>query len=613
MFAHRSDSLSSALSASVTSNPLQASERTGTLDPNPLLRFGNHSSSGVLDQAWQEVTTRLSQFASDPGFTSKMNIAFGTDWSLADAQNLFKGWSVYDFKDFPQVEVSPDLDITGANGAYAGKTNTIYLSSNFLAQNIDHPDAVASVLLEEVGHAIDFRINQYDALGDEGDIFSRLVRGEQISGRDLLDLKTENDHALITLGGSSVAIEMSQIQMAEVGGNLYQTHRGRDNGIYIASSNNGRDWGRWERLLGATENAPAIVNLGGTAYIAHRGLDNRIYFASYDNAKAGRWQALPNGVVTPDAPAMVEYHGKIYMAHRGQDNGIYLASSDGVNWSGWSKLAGETPDAIAMAVSQGKLYLAHRGMNNQIFTASIEGDDDRFSGWKQQAGSTPDSLSLTDFNGKLYAMHRGMNNHMYISSLSNGQNWDNWKELPGDTPSAPFIRAFQDKLYATHQGMSDQIFLASINSGGGFSGWEERGGLTPIDKPNWENPLNSRYRVSSEFGSRFRNGKWENHTGIDLATYGTTPPIEAALFGRVIFAGWNNGGYGNLVKIDHGNGLQTWYAHLSEIAVKVGDQVTDDTRVGNVGSTGDSDGPHLHFEVRVNGVAKNPRDFMAFS
>jgi len=611
MFSHNFNNSSPSLNTESVRSPLQALEGNSPLNPDSVLKFGNHSSSKVLDQVWQEITTRLSQFASDPNYVDKMSSAFGMDWSMTEAQNLFKEWAANNFKDFLQVEVSPDLDTIGANGAYAGETNTIYLSSNFLAQNTDHPDAVASVLLEEIGHAIDFRINQYDAPGDEGDIFSRLLRGEQISGEDLLALKTENDHALITLGGSSVAIEMSQIQMAEVGGKLYQTHRGRDNGIYIASSNNGRDWGGWERLPGATENAPAIVNLRGTAYIAHRGLDNRIYFASYDDAKAGRWKALPNGGVTPDAPAMVEHRGKIYMAHRGQDNGIYLASSDGVNWSGWSKLAGETPDAIAMAVYQGKLYLAHRGMNNQIFTASIEGDNDRFSGWKQQAGATPDSLSLTDFNGKLYAMHRGMNNHMYISSLSNGQNWDNWEELPGTTPSAPFIRAFQDKLYATHQGMGDQIFLGAINSDGSFNGWQARGGLTPLD--GLETPLNSRYQVSSEFGKRFRNGKWENHTGIDLATNGAKPSVEATRTGKVIFAGWNKSGYGNLVKIDHGNGLQTWYAHLSEIAVKVGDLVTEATRIGNVGSTGDSTGPHLHFEVRVNGVAKNPRDFMAFS
>jgi Peptidase_C39 like family len=445
-------------------------------------KFSSHSSAPVLEQAVHKVELALSRFAADPNRETTMDIAFGNNWNREAANSLFQGWAVYNFDNLPRIEIRLGSEINNANAAFSSDNQTIYLSHDFLTQYAGNVEQVAGVLLEEIGHAIDFRINQYDAAGDEGDIFSRLVRGEQISAGDLFALKTENDHALITLDGSSVAIEMSQIQMAEVGGKLYQTHRGTDNGIYIASSNNGKDWSGWEKLPGATENAPAIVNLRGTAYIAHRGLDNRIYFASYDNAKAGRWQALPNGGVTPDALAMVEHRGKIYMAHRGQDNGIYLASSsDGVNWNRWSKLAGETPDAIAMAVSQGKLYLAHRGMGNQIFTAWLEGDSDRFSGWKQQAGTTPDSLSLTDFNGKLYAMHRGINNHMYISSLSNGQNWDSWKELPGETPSAPFIRAFQDKLYATHQGKSDQIFLGAINSNGSFIGWQERGGSTPID------------------------------------------------------------------------------------------------------------------------------------
>ncbi|NJN91594.1 MAG: M23 family metallopeptidase [Leptolyngbyaceae cyanobacterium SL_5_14] len=207
-------------------------------------------------------------------------------------------------------------------------------------------------------------------------------------------------------------------------------------------------------------------------------------------------------------------------------------------------------------------------------------------------------------------MHRGMNDRMYISGLSNGQNLDGWKELPGETPSAPFIRAFQDKLYATHQGKNDRIFLGAIDSNGNFDRWQDRRGLTPTDGSIWELPLNNWYQVSSEFG--WRGSEW--HTGIDLATgRGITPPVEAAKSGKIIFAGWDNTGYGNLVKIDHGNGLQTWYAHLSKIFAKVGDLVNDDTVIGKVGSTGNSTGEHLHFEVRVNGVAKNPRDFMAFS
>lgn len=106
--------------------------------------------------------------------------------------------------------------------------------------------------------------------------------------------------------------------------------------------------------------------------------------------------------------------------------------------------------------------------------------------------------------------------------------------------------------------------------------------------------------ISSPFGQRGRGF----HTGIDIAkNSGAT--VKAANSGTVTFAG-RSGGYGNLVIINHGGGFQTYYAHLSSIKVSKGQSVSKGQNVGNVGSTGRSTGPHLHFEVRVNGSAKNP-------
>jgi murein DD-endopeptidase MepM/ murein hydrolase activator NlpD len=94
------------------------------------------------------------------------------------------------------------------------------------------------------------------------------------------------------------------------------------------------------------------------------------------------------------------------------------------------------------------------------------------------------------------------------------------------------------------------------------------------------------------------------HEGIDIAA-STGTPIWAAAAGSVIYAGWL-GGYGNLVVVDHGNGLATAYAHASSILVSVGQSVSQGETVSLVGSTGNSSGPHLHFEVRVNGSAVDP-------
>jgi murein DD-endopeptidase MepM/ murein hydrolase activator NlpD len=110
--------------------------------------------------------------------------------------------------------------------------------------------------------------------------------------------------------------------------------------------------------------------------------------------------------------------------------------------------------------------------------------------------------------------------------------------------------------------------------------------------------------VTSPFGWRW--GRM--HEGIDLGSaYGS--PIAAAAAGTVIYAGWL-GGYGNLTVIDHGGGLATAYGHQSQTAVSVGQTVAQGQIIGYVGSTGHSTGPHLHFEVRVNGQPVDPLGYL---
>jgi peptidoglycan hydrolase-like protein with peptidoglycan-binding domain len=107
--------------------------------------------------------------------------------------------------------------------------------------------------------------------------------------------------------------------------------------------------------------------------------------------------------------------------------------------------------------------------------------------------------------------------------------------------------------------------------------------------------------ISSPFGYRW--GRL--HAGVDFAA-SMGARVGAAGRGVVSFAGWNTGGYGNLVVIDHRQGFQSWYAHLSTVTSWRGEVVTGGTRIGYVGSTGYSTGPHLHFEVRLNGTPIDP-------
>ncbi|HET9145099.1 MAG TPA: M23 family metallopeptidase, partial [Sphingomicrobium sp.] len=128
----------------------------------------------------------------------------------------------------------------------------------------------------------------------------------------------------------------------------------------------------------------------------------------------------------------------------------------------------------------------------------------------------------------------------------------------------------------------------------------------PSDKP-----IRAEVTFTSGYGVRadpFHAGA-AMHPGIDLAgAYGT--PIYATADGTVMRAGWNNGGYGNLVEIDHGRGISTRYGHMSAILVHAGDHVTRGQQIGRMGSTGRSTGNHLHYEVRIDGRPVNPIPFM---
>lgn len=113
--------------------------------------------------------------------------------------------------------------------------------------------------------------------------------------------------------------------------------------------------------------------------------------------------------------------------------------------------------------------------------------------------------------------------------------------------------------------------------------------------------------ISSRFGAR-SSIRSSAHTGLDIAT-STGTPVAAAASGTVTFSGWK-GSYGKLIVVTHSNGLQTYYGHCNALYASVGQSVSQGQTIAAVGSTGNSTGPHLHFEIRVNGVAYNPQNYV---
>jgi len=126
----------------------------------------------------------------------------------------------------------------------------------------------------------------------------------------------------------------------------------------------------------------------------------------------------------------------------------------------------------------------------------------------------------------------------------------------------------------------------------------------------YRKPVIGEVEFTSGFGVRSDPflGRPAMHTGLDFRA-ASGDPVRVTANGKVVNAGWS-GGYGRMVEVDHGNGLSTRYGHLSEINVKIGQQVKIGDIIGEVGSTGRSTGPHLHYETRIDGEAVDPQKFL---
>jgi hypothetical protein len=170
----------------------------------------NSSLSLVYDQ--------LSNFASLENFWNLFDTAFGTQYDYLTAFTLKSQWQSHDFSSFPQIEVVSSEVLGTARGAYAISTNTIYLSDAFISSASQQ--SLEAVILEEFGHFVDAQVNQTDTLGDEGELFSDLVRGVEISSGELQRLRTEEDSAVVTIDGQTLQVEESNYNLGVVQGIL---------------------------------------------------------------------------------------------------------------------------------------------------------------------------------------------------------------------------------------------------------------------------------------------------------------------------------------------------------------------------------------------------------
>jgi murein DD-endopeptidase MepM/ murein hydrolase activator NlpD len=165
-------------------------------------------------------------------------------------------------------------------------------------------------------------------------------------------------------------------------------------------------------------------------------------------------------------------------------------------------------------------------------------------------------------------------------------------------PSGRIDGRFGPELAAAVRGFQRSVGIAP-------SGVVGRATLRALSEPALRSPILLVWPVLAPIGDGFGPRGAGFHAGIDLlASVGT--PVVAAAPGRVTWAGWKVGGWGKLVVVRHADGVQTLYAHLESISVRVGWVVSGGTILGRVGATGNATGPHLHFEVHVRGAAIDP-------
>jgi VCBS repeat-containing protein len=231
--------------------------------------FEIESDLFILQKAESLALQELQSIARSSDFNAKMKVAFGEG---IDVTQLQAAWAAGDFSAIPKIEVRSRSDINGANGAYARAIDTIFIGQEFLNQNAGNVDAIARVVLEEIGHAIDAWLNSDDSIGDEGAIFSALVRGETLTERELAALRAEDDSATVTLDGQVVAIEQNaSTNVSEIGNytKIYQLDIPNDANYEF-------------------DGTPSY-SINNSATVFPRGISRIGYYLELDNGSGSQW------------------------------------------------------------------------------------------------------------------------------------------------------------------------------------------------------------------------------------------------------------------------------------------------------------------------------------
>jgi Ca2+-binding RTX toxin-like protein len=348
--------------------------------------------SGLLELLEQTVALAQEQlgiFANDPEFAEKMTMAFGDRINPGELQAK---WQVGDLSSFPALEILAANELNGANGTYAAATSRIYLSAEFLQAHLANPEDAVGVLLEEIGHGVDALLNQQDSAGDEGAIFSALVRGESLTAETLALLKAEDDSGVINVNGQAIAVEQ-QYFTGDDGNNTitgtpdddYIDGRGGDDSLSGGAGNDYLDGGTGNDTLNGGDGDDRLVidGLGSDSVDGGTG-DDRL-----EMSQSGATDDLSIG-------ANIQNVESAYIQTGSGNDTIDLSSFPGSStywwWRNTQVSAGAGNDTVVGTVGNDNLY----GEGGDDSLSGGAGNDylDGGAGNDTLIGANPNSLPL---------------------------------------------------------------------------------------------------------------------------------------------------------------------------------------------------------------------------
>ncbi|MGB3418884.1 MAG: bluetail domain-containing putative surface protein [Dolichospermum sp.] len=330
------------------------------------------------------IMQRLFNFTQSDRFWANWQRAFGTNYDVIKATELRQQWRSRDFSQLRFIEVLNGDVLGTANGAYASSNNKIYLSASFL--NTASPESIVNVILEEIGHYVDAQINQVDTVGDEGEYFSALVRGVDLTAQELKRIATENDFANITIAGNDIPVEKSAPIILTVNTTADQNDGSATNGlslrdaILIANANTTNDY---------------IIELqGGQTYFLTQGNNSPLILDDENAAKTGDIDILAGGNITiksvGNGSAIID-GSQVLSPFRVGDRVLHVL--DGGNL---------TLDNITITKAKlGGVWIDKNGMANINNSTITENTSDRFIGGSKSQGAgiiNFGTLNLTNSN-----------------------------------------------------------------------------------------------------------------------------------------------------------------------------------------------------------------------